>query len=419
VVEGKTYSSSQTIYNQVYQNFGKYFTPTANSLGYTVSEVGAIQDLQNPASLAASVAANIVPDANNIAVIASHGGAMPQSPTGTYYGVDGSGESPAWTPRQDVYNALEKSGIQNVADMSCENCTVPTNLNVIRGGSELNYTDQLPKLLKESMEQGKSGTFGDIKKFAEENPQLRAHVDTKDPTKEFMPKDPNSKAPEESKKPNTSTCIIVTPGPSKTYGDFVGAEPPLLKDYRTVPQEGMPDTNCRGMKLKEMRLEPIPEDTELNMIFRKMGYSPLTDNDLKSMKTCTQFYQDKQKEMSAEARSKIGVRGPIIKTIVPDKEQALDFKNNEFNGYAVDGGAIMRPYNGYHPGDMTYKDIYGKNVKVTPDCSFVYMTPEELEKLNPVNPALSAPKKEDSLKDTVNTMANILTGLLAQLFFSY
>lgn len=174
-------------------------------------------------------------------------------------------------------------------------------------------------------------------------------------------------------KANSDVCIIVAPGPSKEYGEFLGT---VIPDSATTPAGS--DINCVGAPL----LVHLTENGDKNWSLRTAGYEPLTDADAASAKNCTLYYEPKQKEKSSVARALESAKGnKIIKTIIPTSAQADEFIASDYMGYTVDGGAKMQPGNNYHPGDMTYKDINGKNVKVSDECKFTSMSDKEIQDL--------------------------------------
>lgn len=176
-------------------------------------------------------------------------------------------------------------------------------------------------------------------------------------------------------KANGGICIIVTPGPSKTYDTigFLGTE-----NIYTIG-DGEP-WNCAGVDVM------FPEkENETNTILRKAGYEPLTPEDATQVKGCSFYYTAKQKETSSVARALADVvtnKGRVVgDPIIPDKAQADEFIKSGFQGYPVKGGAIMQPGNGYHAGDITQRDITGKPVKITADCQFIPMTQKDINSL--------------------------------------
>jgi len=366
-------------------------------MGYQVSEVGAIQSLQSPSSLSQSLQLNMDPNANNIAVIASHGAPPHQGyPYGAYYGVDEYGGNPAWTGRQDVYKAIENSGISNVVDISCENCTVPSNLNVIRGGDGLNYTDQPQKFLADAIKKGQADTFGELQKFAAENPNYRVNVDTKNPNQKMIENDPNAKpdiaGPNQNKASSAGApldcCVVITPGEDDSYGPVYAEEGVAKFDYSDF-------VDIFGNKAREVedRLN-YKLRSALNKGLGHLIKLPKGENISHAGQQSLTNKQLAEKEM-AHCATVTWVTGEDRKPSRSQAEEYLQSLSGKRPGYTVPKGK-MQP--GVYFKKQITTDSNGQNVLVQDDCSFEPKTKEEAQKITQDHPNKPPKKPADTVQ---------------------
>jgi hypothetical protein len=166
--------------------------------------------------------------------------------------------------------------------------------------------------------------------------------------------------------PSKGQCIVVTPGPSQKYGALCGQPGIFINET--------PIGDC--IDPSNIFNHDNPEDYEANQRLRQAGYFPLQADDLALVQRTAVGYTPQQKTSGNQVDEAKKGAGYIKNTIIPTREQAIEFINNDgVSGYTING-LRMRPGT-YIVGVKTAKSADDKDVNVSEDCIFSETTQEQ------------------------------------------